>query len=101
MLDPDAETIRSGREEERRRQAIAGELDRYLHLVSETVDGYAVRLSANIETARRTAGLLHHGARASACSAASSSIFRDRGCPPRSSSCATSPACWPMRPPIR
>ena len=30
VLEPDAETIRRGREEEQRRQAMAGELDRYL-----------------------------------------------------------------------
>lgn len=61
VVDPDAETIRNGREEEQRRQAMAGELDRYLHLVSETVDGYAVRLSANIERLEELPAVLHHG----------------------------------------
>ncbi|MDX9835809.1 MAG: phosphoenolpyruvate--protein phosphotransferase, partial [Desulfobulbus sp.] len=61
VVSPDAETISRGREEEQRRQAMAGELDRYLHLVSETVDGYAVRLSANIERLDELSAVLRYG----------------------------------------
>ena len=61
VLEPDAETIRRGREEEQRRQAMAGELEHYLHLVSETVDGCAVRLGANIERLDELPAVLRQG----------------------------------------
>ena len=61
VLNPAPEAVSRCREEERRRRDRAAELDRYIHLASETLDGYTVRLSANIEMLDELPGVLRHG----------------------------------------
>ena len=61
ILHPAPAEIQRGQENDRRNRALAGELDRYIHLASETVDGYAVRLSANIEMREELSAVLRYG----------------------------------------
>jgi len=61
VLHPEPAEILQRQESDRRNRAQADELDRYIHLVSETVDGYAVRLSANIEMLGELSAVLRYG----------------------------------------
>lgn len=61
VLHPEPAEIQRGQESDRRNRALADELDRYIHLASETADGYSVRLSANIETRDELAAVLRYG----------------------------------------
>jgi len=61
VLHPDPEAISRYREDERHNRATADELDRYIHLASETIDGYTLRLSANIEMLEELPTVLRFG----------------------------------------
>jgi len=61
VLDPAPEEMRRVQEENRCDGLLADELARYIHLSSETADGVAVRLSANIETLAELPAVLHFG----------------------------------------
>lgn len=61
VLRPDPEEISRYREDERYNRAMADELDRYIHLASETLDGYTLRLSANIEMLEELPTVLRFG----------------------------------------
>ncbi|MDR2550465.1 MAG: phosphoenolpyruvate--protein phosphotransferase [Desulfobulbus sp.] len=61
VLDPGPTEIQRVQESDRRNRLLADELDAYIHLVSETVDGFAVRLSANIETLEELPAVLRFG----------------------------------------
>lgn len=61
VLNPDCAEINRYLEIDRRRRARADQLDRYIHLASETLDGYTVRLSANIEMLEELPAVLRHG----------------------------------------
>jgi len=61
VLRPDPEEISRYREDERHNRAMADELDRYIHLASETLDGYSLRLSANIEMLEELPTVLRYG----------------------------------------
>jgi len=60
-LRPDPAEIRRQQESDRRSRAASDELDRYIHLASETEDGYEVRLSANIEMREELPAVLRYG----------------------------------------
>jgi len=61
VLNPDSAEINRYLETDRRRRARADHLDRYVHLASETLDGYTVRLSANIEMLEELPAVMRHG----------------------------------------
>jgi phosphotransferase system enzyme I (PtsI) len=61
VVHPGPDEIDCCHQEERRRQHRAAELDHYIHLASETRDGYTVRLSANIEMLDELTGALRYG----------------------------------------
>ena len=61
ILHPEPAEIQRGQESDRRKRASADELDRYIHLASETVDGYTIRLSANIEMREELPAVLRYG----------------------------------------
>lgn len=60
-LHPEPSEIRRRQEGNRRNHAKADDLDRYIHLASETEDGYVVRLSANIEMRQELPAVLRYG----------------------------------------
>ncbi len=62
VLNPDSQCITQYQNMQSRHQLQSEELDRYIHLVSETIDGYAVRLSANIEMVEELPAVLRYGA---------------------------------------
>lgn len=61
ILHPEPAEIQRSRESDRRNRDLATELDRYIHLASETVDGYSIRLSANIEMREELPAVLRYG----------------------------------------
>lgn len=61
ILHPEPAEIEQSQENDRRRQVLIDEMDRYIHLVAETRDGYGVRLSANIEMVGELSGVLRYG----------------------------------------
>ena len=61
ILHPEPAEILQSQENDRRKQALAEELDRYVHLVGETRDGFAIRLSANIEMVGELSAVLRYG----------------------------------------
>jgi phosphotransferase system enzyme I (PtsI) len=61
ILRPDPEEISRYQADERHSRARADELDRYIHLASETLDGYTLRLSANIEMVEELPTVLRYG----------------------------------------
>jgi len=61
VLHPDSEEISRSQADERHNRALADELDRYIHLAAETVDGYTLRLSANIEMVEELSTVLRYG----------------------------------------
>ncbi|MCL2458436.1 MAG: phosphoenolpyruvate--protein phosphotransferase [Desulfobulbus sp.] len=61
ILDPAPADIQRVRKSNRRDRLLADELDSYIHLVSETVDGFPVQLSANIETLAELPTVLRFG----------------------------------------
>ncbi len=61
ILNPDPAEIKRYQEDDRRTRGLDDELDRYIHLSSETVDGYTIRLSANIEMLEELPSVLRYG----------------------------------------
>jgi phosphotransferase system enzyme I (PtsI) len=61
ILHPEPAEISRCREHDLKNRTLADELNRYIHLASETRDGYTVRLSANIEMREELSAVLHYG----------------------------------------
>jgi phosphotransferase system enzyme I (PtsI) len=61
ILQPESAEIIGFFEAERRQRAMADELNRYIYLASETMDGYTIRLSANIERVEELPSVLRYG----------------------------------------
>lgn len=61
ILHPGPTEISCYQEHDRRHRAVADELDGYIHLASETLDGYTIRLSANIEMVEELGSVLRYG----------------------------------------
>ncbi|MCL2790945.1 MAG: phosphoenolpyruvate--protein phosphotransferase [Desulfobulbus sp.] len=61
ISDPTPAEVQRVQESIRRNRLLADELDSYIHLTSETKDGLAIRLSANIETLEELPAVLRFG----------------------------------------
>ncbi len=62
FLDPTQDQKKQHREYKRQHQAFSDEIACYIHLRSETIDGYYVKLLANIETTGELEAVMRYGA---------------------------------------
>jgi len=62
IVNPDSETFNRYLEKQRRYIYFEKELQKLASLPAETLDGYKIRLAANIETPEDVCGVLEHGA---------------------------------------